>query len=316
MATWITPVEVTPAATGWQDVDLSSHIPAGATGVILHVVNTSATTGFDFSCRKNGSTDNRVGPMSINHHFWAFCGVDGNRVCEVYVEDTTYQDVYVVGYFGSEAVFYTNAVDKSLTATAAWTDMDLGVDDGAIGAIIEVYAGASNVSFGLRKNGSTDNRISNGRAGSVWGIVGVDANEVCEGYVSADTTDFYLVGYIKSGATFLTNATDLSLTGVDAYADLSTLPEGATGGFIEVHTNNSAYNYALRKNGTSEDIYQRVRYHNWAAVECDSSQLIEGEIANTGVDFFLVGYTTASEPEEEGVTVINRAFKGAKNFVH
>lgn len=291
--TWITPVEVTPGSTGWQDADLSSHIAAGATGVILHAVNTDASTGYAFGCRKNGSTDDRAQNLSTNHHFWAACGVDANRICEINVSSTSSIDVYLVGYFGADAVFNTNAVDKSLSSTGSWQDIDLNVNDGAIGAIIEVYSTGTNLAYGLRKNGSTDARTNNARANTTFAFIGVDANEVLEGYIGNAAVDFYVTGYIKSDATFNTNATDLSLGSTGEYADLSALPSGATGGFIEVVCS-SAYRYALRKNGTTEDVYQRVRYHNWAAVECDTNRVIEGKIENAGVDFFLVGYTTAA----------------------
>lgn len=39
----VTPVEVTPGSAGsWQTVDLSAHIPVGATGAIFHLVFTAS----------------------------------------------------------------------------------------------------------------------------------------------------------------------------------------------------------------------------------------------------------------------------------
>src|SRR5687767_12138048 len=53
--TFITPLEVTPGvAAAFTDVDASAQVPAGATGVILHI---SGVSGIDIGLRKNGSTD-------------------------------------------------------------------------------------------------------------------------------------------------------------------------------------------------------------------------------------------------------------------
>jgi hypothetical protein len=299
MAAFITPVEVTPgSASAWTDVDATSFgVPSGASGVMLHIVNIIGTTDYAVGWRKNGSTDNRIPILSRNNHIWAAIGLDGSGIFEAYVGDTTNIDVYIVGYFTTDAVFFDNAVNKSLTATAAWTAINISGDTGgdtAIGAIFEIINGPTRYDFGLRKNGSTDNRISQMANHSAGGwIIGVDGSEICEGYISNTSLDFFLVGYIKSDATFLDNATDLSLGSTGAYAALSALPAGAIGGLIEV-TVASSSNYALRKNGSAEDIYKLADRHPMAMVEADGSQLIQGKIAATTNDFFLVGYFTAA----------------------
>lgn len=296
--TFITPVEITPGSAGaWTDADVSASIPAGATGVILHFVNTHATTVYTLGARKNGSTDNRIPNLDATTHCWGAIGVDGNRILELYVEDTTNIDVYLVGYFQAESVFFTNAVDKSLSATATWTDIDISADtstDTALQAIFEIKSTALYY-FGLRQNGSTDARIAAVSFHDGFGvIIGVDGSEICEGYIQNAGVDFFLVGYIISDVTNITNATNLSLAGTAEWTDLTALPAGAVGGWIEVISPGANYNYGLRENGSAEDIYRGASRHCWGLVECDGSRLIEGEIANTAVDFFLVGYPTAS----------------------
>jgi len=292
----ITPVEVTPGtASAWTDVDVSAYVPSGATGVILHCVNTY-TTQYDFGLRKNGSTDNRINELRQSSHCWAAIGVDANRVFEAYVENTTYIDIYLVGYTMSGVTFFTNAYDKSLSSTGAWTDITCNTEaPSAIGLIFEVGITTTDYNMGLRKNGSTDNRTAITRNHYTFGvIIGCDTSRICEGYVSNTAFKFYLVGYITDGATFNTNATDISLSSTGSWLDLAALPANANMGFIEVNDATSGgYNYGLRKNGSSENIYRIARYHPWAFVECDSSQIIEGEIANTAVDFFVVGYSKA-----------------------
>ncbi len=291
--TWIDPVEITPADTGrFIDVDLSTNIASGATGVLLHIVCTGSTD-YGFFCRKNGSTDDRTADIKAGYHQWGACGVDINRILEIYIANAAI-DVYLVGYFTSDAVFLTNATDISISTTGTWTDIDIGVNDGAIGAVVELYntSGAAYYEFGIRKNGSTDEHYDKAYR-HAWAIVGLDSNEVFEGKIANTVSDFYLQGYIKTNATFNTNATDLSITTTGAYTDLAALPSGATGGLIEVQCGTTYRKYALRKNGSSEDLYYYLRYHGWAFVECDSNRIIEGEINNTSMDFFLTGYTTA-----------------------
>lgn len=290
----ITPVEVTPGSTGWQDVDVSAHIPVGATGVILHIVNTNTGTDYNTGLRKNGSTDARIAKTRKYSHFWAMIGVDSNRVFEAYIGNTTYIDIYLVGYTVSGVTFFTNAYDKSLSVYNSWEDIDCHTEcPGAVGLIFESPNPNPYVS-GFRNNGSTDDRRAVGWYGHVWWVVGCDSNQICEMYAGDSTVDCYLIGYITDGAVFNVNATDLSLGSTGSYIDLAALPANSVMGFIEVLTGGSSYSYALRKNGSSESLYYDCTWHHNAIVECDDSGIIEGKIENTSVDFFLLGYATKS----------------------
>ncbi|GAI97155.1 unnamed protein product, partial [marine sediment metagenome] len=73
----ITPVDVSPSTSGeWVDVDISAHAPSGATGAILHIVNTGEVfDDFSIGLRKNGSTDDRTNWILHASHFWAMIGV-------------------------------------------------------------------------------------------------------------------------------------------------------------------------------------------------------------------------------------------------
>lgn len=296
--TFITPVEISPASTGWQDANVSAYVPAGTTGVVLHFDNTGASS-YAIGFRKNGSTDTVTSNLSATCHTWAAIGVDASRILELSIANTTYIHVYLVGYFGSEAVFFDNAVDKSLGSISSWLDIDISAATGAdtaIAAIFKLKGQTGITQYNLRCNGSTDNRLNSGYNHNIAGfIVGVDGSEICEGYTSNVSNLFLLVGYIKSGVTMLVNATDLSLGSTAAWTDLAALPSGATGGFIEVSGSSStSYAFGLRENGSAEDIYQSAVRSSFAAVKADASRLIEGEIADTAIDFWLLGYPTAA----------------------
>jgi len=43
--TWLAPSDVSPAGSGWSDVDVSASVPAGATGGFLHIIDNSFSYG-------------------------------------------------------------------------------------------------------------------------------------------------------------------------------------------------------------------------------------------------------------------------------
>ena len=292
----ITPVEVTPGTPNtWADVNVAAYAPSGATGVLLHIVNSTGTP-YAIGLRKNGSTDNRTQVFGYYDHCWAAIGVDSSRIFEAFVGSTTAMDIYLVGYTMSGVTFFTNAHDKSLGTTGAWIDINCAAQaPGAAGLIFEISAGSTATFFGLRKNGSSDNRTATTGYHCCFGaIIGCDTSQICEGYISTTQVDFYLVGYITDGCTFNLNATDVSLGSVGSWLDLPALPASANMGFIEV-TASDYYDYGLRKNGSTENIYEEASRHPWVFVECDVNHIIEGKIANTAVDFFVIGYSTVPQ---------------------
>ncbi|MDD4721986.1 MAG: hypothetical protein PHR07_04515 [Acidaminococcaceae bacterium] len=300
---WITPVEVTPGtASAWTDVDVSAYIPSGATGVLVEFVSNTAGTAVNTNIRNDGSTDNRLKKTYGGGHIYAACGCNSStRVFEVYISSVTTVDVFLLGYFDDGAVFNTNGVDKTITTADAWTDIDIGVDDGAIAAVFEQSYLATSYAYGLRNNGSTDDRYGTGYQRE-YPIVGV-TNDICEGYITdVDSQAFYLLGYINSNAYFYTNAsTAYTPTTTGSYTDLPELPANATGAFFEV-TAPSRLAYGLRANGTSYDQYWITSYlHGWAYVACDVNRVIECKIASADLDLFLVGYSTSGVVTLSGV---------------
>ena len=103
----ITPVDVTPApGAGWVEVDVSAHVPAGATGIIFHAVN-STLMSTDFGVRKKGSTDDLYATWGSKEHVWGMIGVDANGKCELY-DSNNVVTLYLVGYFNNLATFFDN----------------------------------------------------------------------------------------------------------------------------------------------------------------------------------------------------------------
>lgn len=300
MATFITPVEITPSTlNAWVDVDCSASVPAGASGIIFHVVN-KTTTSVRCGWRKNGSTDARTVNAQIwiseDSHGWASVGVDASRIAEFYVDDATNLDIWLVGYFGADAVFLTNAVDKSIATLGAYQTIDISTDTGAntaIAAIMETSGNDAAATLAYRHPSSTDD-ISSTSVYHCQFIVPLSASETFQVKIGDLSNDMWLIGYIVSDFVAHTNKVDMSLGGTGAWTDLSALPAGAIGAVIEVVGTTLTDRYGLRQNGSAENIVSELSTkHAMAIVPCDASRLIEGQINSTAVDFYRVGYFTA-----------------------
>ena len=288
-----TPVDCSLGTTAaWTDIDLSGSIPAGATGAIIIVDSTVISQ--QFGLRKNGSTDDRV-TFCTSSQMWAVIGVDANRVIEGYITNTAI-DFFVCGYTIAGVTMLTNGVNKSMTTLTTWEDIDCSASaPSAVGLIFEIFETSWNYrAAGLRKNGSTDARINNVASHYQFAaIIGCDTAQIVEGYIGNTSVDFFLLGYITDGATFNTNATDVSLSGTLAWTDLAALPATSVMGFYEMITTTASV-HSLRKNGDTTWVNTgTIRYHAWGLMGCDDSYLVEGYIGNLVVDFFVVGYATA-----------------------
>lgn len=286
----------------WIDIDVSAHIPAGATGVLLHAVGTLDVAVLEpFGLRKKGSTDNRTNLMHYVNHYWAAIGVDASRTFQVYIGNTADWELLLVGYTMSGVTFRTNAVLKVPAATGNWLNVDASTEaPGAIGLIFEIRdTSGAYQDFGIRNDGSTDNRVVEIAHHYIFGaIIGCSASQIFEGWRDAATMEFWVVGFVTDGAAFHVNATDVSLGGINTWTDLTALPAPAIMGFYEIITTTNS-KYGFRKNGSVEDIYLYVTKHAWAFVDCDDGRIVEGEILALYIDFFEVGYATADAPDVE-----------------
>lgn len=279
----------------YTDIDLDSFVtvPAGATGCIILVNNPSATD-YTSDVRTNGSTDSHSVSHGAGDWFAYAVKLAADNIVEIYVGNTAVK-AYVRDFFGSESVFFTNSVLKSL-ASGSWLDVDIATDTGAdtaIGAYIKLHSVGGSRLAGLRKNGSTDNRVLT--CDNALGIVGVDASEIFECQTNDADMDPYLVGYCTTGATIDTNATDKSIATTGAYADADTLDAGKSHGVYEFANGAADVLSWLRKKGATDDIYAAPCFtHNWNIVEGDASRIVEGKISAITGDWFRLGQFDAA----------------------
>lgn len=192
--------------------------------------------------------------------------------------------------------------EKSVGSSGSWVDIDVSavVPAGATGVCGEMAVASGNRAMGSRANGSTDNRIDNVADNShLWFCIGVDASQIFEGYCGDNAQcRWYIDGYWTSEAVFNTNGTDKSLAGTAAWTDIDI--SGDTTGtavcaIFEKTTSSNDRDWGFRMNGSSDNRINQSDGdfgHNWGLVGVDGSEVLEGYIENTAVDFFLVGYMT------------------------
>lgn len=305
------PVDITPGtATSWVDVDYAG-VPDGASGVIVHIINTTTSGALDVGLRVNGSTDTILDTLFREGHRIATVGVDANGIFEAYIEDTTDIVMYIVGYFDGAFSFFTNVSDVSLSTENAWVDIDISSltgGDTAIGAFLKTTSTGNSQEWGMRKNGSTDTLFQRSiRHG--WAFIGVDGSEILEGNRSVAGISFYLIGYATDSVVFNTNGIDRELSGTDAYEDLPALPVGAIGGIYELAATGNLSFMTMRKNGATYDYYYRPSRHVFFLLECDASRLVEAksdDLLGGSDNYYELGYFEGAS----AITVtMNQAFE-------
>jgi len=301
--------DITPTGTAtWEDVDLTTNFGGDAgsvEGIICLVKSTSGSP--DWGARNNGSTDTLLGDVQGTGISWFGVGVDSNDVVELYREDSNVS-FYLIGYMKtSEAEFFTNSVDKSLTTTGSWEDVDVSGDFTDTAQMVFFHAqnaSGSITNFNVRENGSTDDRGRvNFQDASLHGcMISVDGSEIFEGNINADgDADFFLQGGITSSTAFssFTNMVDHSEnTTTSSWVDVdfsSDIAGTANGVFVQFITTDSVtYDVGIRKNGTTHNHLEDA--NNWCMAwsEVDGSQVAEQNIENTNMNTWLWGETAAS----------------------
>lgn len=309
MATYVTPTRFTPTATSaWTDLDVSSIVPAGSSGVIFHALNNSAGA-LAFGMRMNGSADNRTANLAATHHGWGVIGVDSSRICEAFVGSTSSIVIRIIGYFATtDAVFFTNGADKSAATTGGWGDVAIATDttgsDVAIAACFEITEG-STTNWGIRKNGSADALLQDDVSTHVFGVVGVDASEIFEQQIAGTAVDLFLTGYIMTNAVLYTNTLLRTATAASAWVDLtavgstSTDARTRTGGIYQLTTNTVVA--GMRFNGSTATDARNTK-NTWSMPQVDASNLVEAFAVATSREFREMGFFTADATASASAT--------------
>src|SRR5512139_3622551 len=113
-----TPQSLTPTSgASWVDVDCTSYVASGATGVLLFFKNTSSTTAYNFGVGPAASERSgtwNTDTIRATAGTWAVAKLDSNQDFGCRRGDDAIT-ITLVGYFDSGAVFFTQCDNKSTT---------------------------------------------------------------------------------------------------------------------------------------------------------------------------------------------------------
>jgi hypothetical protein len=203
------------------------------------------------------------------------------------------------------ALNFITPASLTISGTGSYVDVDVSasVPAGAIGALLRVYntSLSSSLSYGLRKNGSTDDLYGDiGFGAQLWELVALDSSRVFEVKRESTALTFELTGWVDSRANLFASAVKLSLSSINTHetVDLSTwLPSGAVAAILLFGFNASAvharpggatYSYPAAKPGRMPFI-----------VGVDGSRQVEIYRGSSLDNVYLLGYIA------EGLTVEN-----------
>lgn len=193
--------------------------------------------------------------------------------------------------------------DISPETTGEWVDVDVSayVDpDNTAGVMLEIVNLDTYTDYyvGIRKNGSEDDASIYYKVPSSyyrWTAIGIDENGIFECKINKLQIHIFIVAYIKNTeGSFFTNFIDKS-PGVTGWSDINisgdTGDDTAVCAFVRLkNIQTTWYNYALRKNGSTDEHYQGVKGISGGMMSVDVNEIFEAYIANTNVDIFLDGY--------------------------
>ena len=292
-------IDITPAsvASDWSGAyDIPTGVPEGSTGVIVRVVNTDSAA-HDFGLRKKGSTDEYSQSVQANSQLYVYMGVDSSGYLNGFIESTLVK-LYLVGYFGSEAVFFTNSPTtySHYSQYGSWAEKDASGDcpAGAVAAFF-VSEPSGGGSFGVRRTGSSDSIVGSRLGQGI--VVGLNTDRHFDMY-SAETTNYLkIVGYLKSpGGVFLDSArvynpsNDATFEDVDV--DTWSAPENTIGVAIYVKFS-SAKTFDFRKKGSTDSIYRSnfQTMQNGIACGVDEEGVFQVKVADAdNTPIYIVGY--------------------------
>lgn len=202
-------VDVSPTSTGsWVDVDVSSYVGTGATGVICMLYNAGGSTASG-GIRADGSSDTfTYTTLALNNHYTYMLAGVVNGVFEANIQGSAVH-VMLVGYTSGRTTFFTNAYNITPASTSTWVDVKIRnytLANVATGAIL-FAAGSSDLYGDMRCNGCTDDftgyYLTRTNMGGTGLTVGVDADFYLEVWVQSGI-NVYLMGYsCTSGSVYV-----------------------------------------------------------------------------------------------------------------
>ena len=302
-------VNISPASTGWQTVDVSAYVPSTATGVIVEYRHHHGGINGATMHRKYGSTDNFSTTLytSGGVHIIQFCGLDVDKKFEMY--PAYYYEFlfkyYLVGYFQNEATFFTNSIDVGPTASPSsvtYYDIDVSanVPVGTKAVILSLGSDLPNTYYvSVRAKGSTDVPGTYATQERCQ-IVKLDSSRIFEGYRNHINSKIQMIGYFTSG-NFKINKLDKSTASTGSWVDVDCSGDsdsvGMNTAIVEIcpdFYDPELYDkWGLRLNGDtnkSTEYYYSNQMMSHALVDMDRLKIFEQEVQSAHTDMWIIGY--------------------------
>lgn len=276
----------------WPDKSpLKDHLPADTKLLFLHSNNTSY--GTYLGLQPNGSSFWQTEGRNAMGHQWAFVGCNPDIEAQFRVRRIPGQKLYLEGYArGDNIVVFTNPIDKTPTPLLSWETIDLAtLCPGAIGILCQVIHDTYQQSWGLRQEGSTDNRVFASK--QAWYIIGCNTAQKIQFYRGKfydKGPKLWIWGYILGDAVFYLNGVPFKPQAPEAYSDIQA-PPPSNMVFAETVYNNYLHLHSIRQKGLATDIYRGPYFnHNGTFVGLNAASQFQVKTQSPLLDAYLIGY--------------------------
>ena len=315
-------IDITPVATGWQTLDISSHVPATCEIAIIAFEGNGGGQTWDAREPGDAYTNDLdyINPSSFPNKQIFYVPVDEDRYIDVYSEDISKVDaVTLMGYLSnSECAALAAMAEVSFTRNATFVSVDLSshVPEGTTCAIVRVQNQYSGGRAFYRATGSSaelfERRYMHNNSTIFMKLDGSRTFE-CKAW-NHTKTRIFVIGYLTNDSGMKTDPTAINPTRNSWQTeDLSAdAPASAEYAIIRYQYSAAAaisYKFDVRKVGSSEDMTKDVT--NLASdqlVELNGSDEIQVFVEHANAEAYIVGYTEASVPTNPNT------FSGAPSF--
>lgn len=296
----------TITASTWM-TGIATGVPAGTTGVILSF--NTGTGGGAITVRATGSTDTQVSstPVSATGQAFYHIGVDSTGHFDWYTSVATGISCWLIGYYGAEAVFFSNAISLAIPTTAFTNYNMASTCPGATAVFLEHLAGYQ---MSCRMNGSSDSWTPS--TSSQHLVMGVDSGQIFQAKRSLAPTAFYCHGYMTAGITWNLNAVN---TGALTAGIFQNLPaESGAIGYIYIAS--GTVNMTVCSTACTVATYNPQRTINLGFAQATSAgSQAQVNPATTALTLYEAGYFVSTLATYPGIFMRKRrAIFGGQNI--
>ena len=264
---YLNPLTVSLAGmTGSTWTTLSSGVPAGASGVKLLWEGVSSAGSSVRVVRAPSSTDSYIGTSCSAHigstpisQEWNI-GVDSGGNFQYYSNSGTPTEgvMWVLGYFGTESVFLTNAVSLGSVGTSYGTiSASTAIPAGGIAGFFFITGGDQGTF--IRMNGSSDSLANANSTSQMNWLVGCDSSQNVSAIAISSGRVLYCQGYMTAGYVAHMNAVNVTPGTSGSFQNIAQAG-GDSGVIANLYWYNTNAGATIQLGGQSASTFPAVHY--------------------------------------------------------